>query len=203
MPNCLALSLLSFNLQTPIYLTLPMKKIFFTLLLLASGLSTVMAQVPVDATSKKVIYTEVVNVPNSTKDVLYDRAMFTLKNIYKEVEKKISTNDKMNGHVELNCSTRVVIEDPKTKAMVPSGFVKYKLKLEFKDGKYRYQFYDFHIDKGGYKYGIEHYVEMDHTVKPEDHAEDVLKQVNDDITGIITQLKAGLASDKQEKKSDW
>jgi hypothetical protein len=180
-----------------------MKRTILTLLLLVTCAVSAFAQVPYDKEKKQVIYTEVVNAPGLNKDALYDRAMVTLKDIYKEVDKKVTTNDKPNGVVELACSTRVLIKDPKTQLMVPGGFVKYKLKLEFKEGKYRYQFYDFHIDKGGYKFGLEHCVLGDQDVKPEDHCDILLQETNDDITAIIAKLKAGMAADKVQQKSDW
>lgn len=181
-----------------------MKKALFSLCILLLGIGkAAYAQVPYDAEKKVTSYNEVVDVPGMTKDQLYDRAMSVLDDIYKEVAKKMATQDKQNGIIELNCSTRVSLKDPKSGVMNPAGFIKYKLKIQFKDGKYRYEFYDFHLDKGGYKYGIEHFIEKDYTVKPEDRADEKLAYLDNDIRNIIKKLKEGMVSAKVEQKSDW
>jgi hypothetical protein len=186
-----------------------MKKVL-TLIALVGFLGTrvsaqEMPKMPYDTTKKQIIYTEVVPLPGMTKDQMFDKAYTVLNDIYNEVDKKIEKKDKEGGVVELKCTTRVMLKDPKTKELVQEKlYIKYKLKISFKDGKYRYEFYDFHEDRGGYKYPIEKYYLKDPaTVSAANRPEERLAYLDQDIKGIIKKLKDGMAGQKVEKKDEW
>lgn len=183
-----------------------MKRLIFIFLGLSllAGKSASAQSMPFDTTKKKVIYTEVVSVPGTNKDKLQDRALTTLRSIYKEADKKIVTNDKGEGKLVLNGYTKIILKDPKTGLMTPDpAFVKYKLQIDFKDGKYRYTFYDFNIDKGGYPFPIERWVDPKFEKPKNDRVDEKVEFVNNDIRNIIAKLKEGMKQDKVQTKSDW
>jgi hypothetical protein len=183
-----------------------MKKLFLLFaLIIGAALQTVSAQtMPYDSVKKQIIYTEVVQVPGADKAKLFERATNVLSKMYNEVEKKYDTKDATAGTMMLKCTTRVMLMDPKTKTMVAEKeFVKYKLSISFKDGKYKYDFYDFHIDKGGYKYPLEKMYLNDQTVTKEMRAPEKLAYVDKDIKELIAKLKAGMTADKVTTKEDW
>ena len=185
-----------------------MKKAVLTLFIMGL-VYTATAQVetpsmPYDSTQKKIIYTEVVKVEGSTKDQLYDRAMAVLPSMIKEVNNKMSVKDKAAGKIEIKCSTRTVLKDPKNGLMVPmDDYIKYTLTLLFKDGKYKYEIKGFNTDLGGHPYYIEHWYLHDYTEKKEDRANEKLAYLDKDVRSLIAKLKDGLAHDKVEQKSDW
>ncbi len=182
-----------------------MKKLIVMLAILVGTMQFGFAQkVPYDSVKKQIIYTEVVQVPNADKGKIFDKATNTLNTIYNEAAKKMDTKDREAGNIEMKCTTRVMLMDPKTKMLVADKeFIKYKLKISVKDGKYKYDFYDFHIDKGGFKYPIEKFVQNDHTVTKETRAPEKLEYLDKDIKGIIEKLKAGIAGEKVQVKEDW
>lgn len=183
-----------------------MKKLFILFaLFVGAAMQTATAQtVPYDSTKKAIIYTEVVQQPGLDKGVLFDRAMTVLNSVYNEAAKKMDTKDREGGTIMLKCTTRVMLMDPKTKMMVADKeFIKYKLYINFKDGKYKYEFTDFHIDKGGFKYPLEKFVIKDHTVNKETRADEKLAYLDKDIKAIIAKLKEGIKSEKTTTKEDW
>jgi len=183
-----------------------MKKLFLLFALIScAAIQTVSAQtVPYDSVKKQIIYTEVVQVPNTDKAKLFERATHVLGTMYNEVEKKYETKDATGGTMMLKCTTRVMLMDPKTKVLVQDKeFIKYKLSISFKDGKYKYDFYDFHIDKGGYKYPLEKMYLNDQTVTKEMRAPEKLAVVDKDIKEMIAKLKEGMKADKVTTKEDW
>jgi hypothetical protein len=186
-----------------------MKKLF-TLVALAGFFSAKVAaqempKIPYDSTKKQVIYSEVVPLAGMTKEEMFDKAYIILGEIYNEVDKKIEKKDKAAGTMDLKCTTRVMLKDPKTKELVQEKlYIKYKLKISFKDGKYRYEFYDFHEDRGGFKYPIEKYYLKDPaTVTAANRAEERLAYLDQDIKSVIKKLKDGMSGQKVEKKDEW
>ena len=180
-----------------------MKKLnIFFFVLCMMGVKMAHAQVPYDTTKKKIIYTEVVQVQGADKGKLYDRAMVTLNDVYKNLAGKLTVKDKEKGQIVLNGYTKYTYTDKSGNEIVDPTPIKYKLVISFKDGKYKYEFYDFHIDRGGYPLPFEKYYDNDPVVA-KDHPKEKLDFVDKDIRAIIAKLKEGLSQDKAEKKSDW
>ncbi|RYD74962.1 MAG: DUF4468 domain-containing protein [Sphingobacteriales bacterium] len=183
-----------------------MKKLFaLVILFTAFATQHVHAQkiVPYDTVKKQIIYTEVVQVPNTDKGKLFDRAIRTLDVIYNEASKKMDTKDRDGGNLMMKCTTRVMLMDPKTKMLVADkDFIKYKLSISFKDGKYKYDFYDFHIDKG-YKYTLEKMMDENPAAWKANRTQEKLEYLDKDIKANIEKLKEGLKSDKVVTKEDW
>lgn len=177
-----------------------MKKLLsLSLLILFSGLQLANAQKPQESTEKTYTYTEVVQVPGASKDLLFDRAMRVLPTMYKEVEKKIQEKDKESGKILIATKTRTSLKD-KSGVMRPDIYINYKFSLNFKEGKYKYEFYDIHIDEGGVKTPIKKYME---DAGPRSRADEKYAYFEEDVKKLIGQLKEGMKADKVQIKEDW
>jgi hypothetical protein len=186
-----------------------MKKLVLVLLIALVGIGKVaMAQdLPYDTVQKKIIYTEVVQVAGASKDLLYDRALRTLKQMYQQPDKKLAVQDKANGKIVLNGFVRVLLKQKNGTNFPMPDLIKYKFTIQFKDGKYRYEITDFIVDRAGVPLHVERWREHnkpgDKTYGKEDHIPEQLEFIQQDIEKVIAKLKAGMTSDKVEEKKDW
>jgi hypothetical protein len=141
-------------------------------------------------------------MPGVNKDQLYDRGLKSVKAMYKSAEKMIKVNSKESGEIQMNCSTAVVLKDKKSGVMAQEGYILYKLKIAFKEGKYKYDFYDFHRDAGGVKVDLEKWI-SDGNYSPKDRMDERMAFLNEDITKLKEALKEGMKGSKATIKEDW
>lgn len=174
--------------------------ISFLLGLIVFGVYSVKAQGTCDIPQKdgKFYYSEVVDVPNAKEDELFKRGLKWMNTEFTNANGRMDQQEKANGVIEFNGNIRLYKEDHGTK--VNGDLVKYKLKIEFKDGRYRYQFYKFHIDKSTY-FELEKWLNPK-VFKPDEVA-DNCKVVNDAIEKIISDMKKSLASSGKKQEDNW
>lgn len=161
---------------------------------------------PYDSVKGYVTFNEVVMVPGATKDQLYDRAMNTLTTMYEALPSKLIEQDKVNGKIVVKGFTRVLLYDKKVKQNLPDpNLLNYKLTIQCKDGRYRYEFTDFYYNRNNQKYKIEKYVLQENGVGMEaERAMEKMTFLNDDIIRQSAKLKTGMASDAPApKNTDW
>ncbi len=174
------------------------------LLLCAGAFSQVKAQnpynLPEDPKTKRIGYTEVVNLPGTTKDKLFERAQKSIKAMYKVP--KVETSDKENGRLLLKCSTAVVLKDKKSGMDVQEGYILYKCEISLKEGRYKYDFYDFHKDEGGFKMTLEKWMDPTHN-NPKDRLAEKAVFLDNDIKKKIATLKENMSTEKVQVKEDW
>ncbi|MDJ1468147.1 DUF4468 domain-containing protein [Xanthocytophaga flava] len=125
-----------------------MKTLVSIALLLISSFS-LFAQVtlPIDPTTNKVSYTEVVEVPGMTKDQLHAKANEWLAKTYKSANDVIQMNDKEAGKIIAKGTTKSYLHSMGKDW--DAGYFRHTLTLSFKDGKFRYEFTDFTHDGTG------------------------------------------------------
>jgi hypothetical protein len=180
-----------------------MKRILIvSLITLACGFSIKAQQMPMDSLGKNIIYTEVVQMPGLSKTQLFDRSMKAINNMYKLAEKKVAVKDPEGGLLQMNCSTQVVLKDPKSGLDIQSGYFKYKFNMYFKDGKYKYEFKGFHTDLGGFPETAEKLL-PDNNPDPKRRAAERLKILDTDIKRLIGIMKSGMNGEKEKAKQDW
>jgi hypothetical protein len=99
---------------------------------------------PVDSTTKKVTYSEVISVNGATKDVLYSRA----KNL-NMIRENVKADNKAEGTYSYKGQIKVNYPAPQV-GMKHNGTVNYLVTMFLKDGKYKYTISDFthSSDKG-------------------------------------------------------
>jgi hypothetical protein len=186
-----------------------MKKLIVIAILFIFGAGKVaMAQqFPMDTVQKKIVYSEVVQAPGTSKDVLYDRALRVLKGMYQQPEKKLAVQDKENGKIVLNGFVRVIFHEKNGQNVPYNEFIKYRFTILFKEGKYKYEITDFIIDRAGIPFHIERWYEHnkpgDKTYSKEDRIQEKLEYIQQDIENTIKKFKEGMLSDKVEQKKDW
>jgi hypothetical protein len=121
-----------------------MKKfILFIFSIMVSGIGFCQ-ELPLDSITKKISFTEVVNVKEATKDVLYTRA----KNL-NMLRDNVKVDNKADGTYSYKGKIKVSYPAPQV-GMQHSGFVNYVVIIFVKDGKYKYTITDFthESDKG-------------------------------------------------------
>jgi len=186
-----------------------MKKFGTLLVILIAGLAVRSGaqNFPMDSTTHKIDFVEVVQAPSLTKSAGFDRALVVLHRMYKQADTKISVKDKDNGIIVLNGFTQLVIKGKNGVNMNVPELVLYKLTISFKNGKYRYEFTDFVQNRAGtpnyIEKWIEHNVPGDKFYGPSDHIQENLDYLYADIEKKISDLKTGMLGDKSVEKQDW
>ena len=181
-----------------------MRKLIIFILLCASIISLFAQQtqpspqLPVDPDSKLITYKEVVN-QDGNKDFLYDRGAEWLRAYYLSPVSVAKVQDKVNGKIEGTARIPLYYQD-ETGLKRDAGIVYYDLKLEFKDGKYRYILTNFHL-KASSMYPLEKYFNKS---DPAYNAnwESYLYQTDTTMRSLIVNLKKGMLP-KVIKKDEW
>jgi hypothetical protein len=93
--------------------------------------------------SGEIFYTEVVEIPNVTKDVLYSRGYEWFAKTFKSAQDVIQMQDKERGKL----IGRGMLGDINVKVSMGTyllrGYIKFTISLYFKDGKYKFEITDF------------------------------------------------------------
>jgi hypothetical protein len=162
---------------------------------------------PRDSLTQKIDFVGVVPAPGLTKSEAFDRALVVLHRMYKQADTKISVKDKDNGIIVVNGFTQLMLKLKNGTMMPVNELVLYKLTIAFKNGKYRYEFTDFLQNRAGtpnhIEKWIEHNVPGDHFYSADDHIQENLTFLYNDVQKRISELKTGMLGDKTIEKQDW
>lgn len=97
---------------------------------------------PLD-TNGKIVYTEVIEMQNVTKDALYSRAYEWFTKAFNSAQNVIQMQDKENGKI-IGKGIFDDINSPGPLGMAGvKGYVKFTISIYLKDGKYKYEITDF------------------------------------------------------------
>lgn len=128
-----------------------MKKLILTILLIFPFLSYSQEnkiELPVDASTGKITYSEVIQLDKSlSKDELFGRAKTCFVNVFKDSKEVIQNEDKENGTITGKGNFRVC-----AKALgsdVEGGNINFTLIISVKDGKYKYIITDLNHEGNG------------------------------------------------------
>lgn len=109
---------------------------------------TVLAQdLPLDPESKKITYTEVVEVPDAKKEDLYARGATWFAKSYGSSKAVLQLSDKEVGTLIGKAVTEVSFKNPPMGSRY-GGIVNYTITVQVKEGKYKYTITDFYHDSG-------------------------------------------------------
>lgn len=90
-------------------------------------------------------YSEVINVDNANKDVLFSRARAWFNNTFKDYKSVIAIEDKENGELSGKGLMHFnVIWEYMGKTALPVD-VEFQISVKTKDGRYKYDFSDFRV----------------------------------------------------------
>lgn len=175
-----------------------MKNLWLSLLLTALFFTLSAQEFPVNESTGKVEYVEVVDVSGATADDLYNRALEWFDNFYTNansvIEKK-EAGQQIFGKHKINLYANV--DDTK----VHKGFVNYYIDIKFKDGRYRYEINNFFKIEGVKVYISEW---IDSGASNQDVLNDYLNQVNVFMEDLTTQLKDRMEQPlEDETEDDW
>lgn len=176
--------------------------IFFTSLLLVSA-STIKAQnaankMPVDPVTKLITYKEVVTTTGTPAE-LFNRAISWVNKQYKNPVDATKVRDQASGVIEI--LHRIELTKTEQGAALKAGMVDYSMKLEMKDGRYRYTITNFTL-KAVSRQPIEQWMDKSNAAYMPGY-DDYLKQVDDFTLKLIESLKAGMQPPAVAKPDAW
>ena len=175
---------------------------FFTLLSLTYAQNPTRAfNLPVDEETKLITYDKVVDVPETKKNDLFDRAVNWINAYYKNPTDVV--REKNNDAGKIVCKARFKISNQPDKSgfSTDAGVVQYTLTLLFKDNKYKYGLSQINWKQLSY-YPAERWMDTTSPSYSTSYSW-YLKQVDDQLKNILAELEKNMALKKKEKKEDW
>jgi hypothetical protein len=155
-------------------------------------------KMPVDPDTKLITYKEVVTVAGTPAE-LFNRAIEWINKQYKNPADATKVRDQASGIIEI--VHRIEITKVEQGATLVAGRVDYSMKLEMKDGRFRYTITSFTM-KDISRQPLERY--MDKNDKSYIPAwDDYLKQVDDFTRNMIESLKHGMQAPAEKKPDTW
>ncbi len=156
------------------------------------------SKLPIDADTKLITYKEVVNVAGTPGD-LFNRAIEWINKQYKNPADATKVRNPATGLIEISHRIEVTRDDKGTTRI--AGVIVYAMKIEIKDGRYRYTITNFNIKDVSLQ-------PMEHWLDKKDKAynavwDDYLKQVDDYTTKLIASLKTGMLPPTPKKVDEW
>jgi hypothetical protein len=180
-------------------------KLFIVLLLTITGTySQLFAQgttpnIPINPDTKLITYQEVVKVEGTPKD-FYSRAIDWINVNYKNPDDVTKVRDPQTGYIEI--LHRIDLErTDKQDVKVPAGIIVYTLKLELKEGRYRYTITDLNLKQSS-KFPIERWLDKkDKAYNP--NWDMYLAQMDKQFKELIESLKKGMLPVAKKKEDVW
>lgn len=176
-------------------------KIFLTAIFMVTIIRFADAQfLPVDETTKKVTYQEVVPIEGSTPTKLYNLAIEWINSFYNNPSDATRVRDPDNGRIEVKHRIKVFNLDKNGNKTTESEVVSYEMTLEFKDGRYRYTITNFNVERTS-RFPLERWLDKN---DPQYSAvcDVYLQQLNEEINKLIKSMKEGIKP-KVIKEDNW
>jgi len=149
---------------------------------------------PIDETTGKIHYKEVVKVDGMQND-LYIRAQKWLHEFFRNASSVIRKLDQDHGVIEGRRVMKTVVKDKKGREK-PAGNIKYTFRIEVKDGRYRVRLFDFVQASAGSKPLENWFEDTDEKVKAI-HTQ-IFEQIKNDVKTLLASLKKGMRPKKIE-----
>jgi hypothetical protein len=155
--------------------------------------------IPVNPETKLITYQEVVKVDGTIKD-LFSRAIDWINVNYKNPADVTKVRDPQSGLIEI--LHRIELErTDKQDTKIDAGIIVYTLKLQLKDGRYRYTISDLNLKQSS-KFPIERWLDKkDKAYNP--NWDLYLAQMDKQIKVIVESLKKGMLPGIQKKEDIW
>lgn len=157
---------------------------------------------PIDENTKLITYTNKVDLPSLDKGKLYDRALAWCNTYYKNPSDVIREKDVASGIILCKARFKIYKQALK-KGEIPTeaGVVQYTLKIEMKDGRFRYSLTDINWKQVSY-YPIERWMDTTAPSYSKDY-EDYLKQTNLECKKIVAAFVTAMSTENPTLKDDW
>ncbi|MFH0893318.1 MAG: DUF4468 domain-containing protein [Bacteroidota bacterium] len=159
-------------------------------------------KIPIDSITGLFSYTEVVKVPNTTKDDLYKRCIEWTNSFYTNAQDVTKVRDQASGIISGAAKFKIYDinqKDPSLKT--DAGVIQYDLKFEFKDNRYRYTFTKYNLKAQSYS-PIEKWLDKKaQSYQP--RYESFLTQVDAYTKDLIAKMKKTMAKAPAVKNDNW
>ncbi len=155
--------------------------------------------VPVDPTTGLITYQEVVN-EEGTKNDFFNRAVAWVNQTFKNPTSVTTVRDPQTGKIEGNYRFKIY-QTTEEQVNMEWATILYSFRLEFKDGRYRYTFYDLLL-KTESRYPIEHWLDQS---RP-DYSPDCslkLKRVDEYMQQLVGSLKTSMKPKATKQEVEW
>lgn len=154
---------------------------------------------PINPETKLITYQEVIKVDGLQKE-LFNRAIEWINVCYKNPADATTVRNPESGIIEISHRFDLHRFDDKGNK-IDAGIVVYNLRLELKDGRYRYKITDMSLKQAS-RYPIEHWLDKtDKAYNP--NYELYLIQVDKQVKTLIESLKKGMQPGIQKKEDIW
>lgn len=177
-----------------------MNKITLLLLLLPSISFAQKDSIPKNANGKYE-YSEVEKVDSVSAEKLYSNAKLFIVDAFKSGKDVTQMNDDISKTVAGTGAIKIILRG------LTSGeqYVTFKINIQCKDGRYRYDFTNFQYDL--VYYGDDHYFDLEDAKRIKRNMvgkqyEQTMQQVSDGMKALIAKLKKYMASEADHTK-DW
>ncbi|MDZ4845981.1 MAG: DUF4468 domain-containing protein [Chitinophagales bacterium] len=169
---------------------------------LLTGISVLFAQkpaIPLDETTKKAVYTEVVQAEGITQADLYNRALAWFKSYFPNPASVIKVQDPTTGVVsgQHGIYFYKTLEDGKEFKV---GQVRYTVEVLVKEGRYKFTIDDiFKLESP--KVYLEEW--LDESDPDKVNRFNYASQMDKNMQELIAKLKIAMKTGKQAEKEDW
>ena len=158
---------------------------------------------PVDATTHRITYEGVVEVPGVTKEQLYSRALEWVAKAYNSAQDVIQMQDKESGKLVMKGLTKVSIRS------YAGGVVRHTFSIYVKDGRYKYIITNFEHDAS-----VAPNIHSGGPLESEDGKiyalgggkkawQDIKQQTNQEMTRIVAGLQTAMTLKGAKDPSDF
>ncbi len=157
---------------------------------------------PVNEETKLFSYSKVVEVQGMDKGSLYDKAFAWLSAYYKNPADVLREKDRDAGNMIIKARFKISNPvDKKSGVAKDAGDVQYTLKLEFKDGRFRYNLTEINWKQLSY-FPAEKWLDTKNQYYSPNWNY-YLKQTDDSCNKIVANLEQAMTAVIKEKKDEW
>jgi len=154
--------------------------------------------IPIDSETNKITYMEVVNA-KGTADDLYVRGIAWINTFYTNPTDVTKVRNREDGVIEGIARFKITYVDEEDRER-PAGLISYAIKLEFKEGRYRYTITDYNYKQTS-RFAVEKWLDKNApTYNPQ--WDEYLKQIGAYTKSLIVDLKDGMTY-KEKKADEW
>jgi len=175
----------------------------FTVLLLSA--TNISAQdnssLPVDSKSALITYTKVTELSNTSTGEMYQRALQWANTFYKNPTDVIRERDSVNGSILCKARFKMMNPADKNGVITDAGNVMYSLKIQFKEGRYRYELSEINWKQQSY-FAAERWMDKKSSAyKPV--YDFYLQQTETEVQRVLQSLEKAMSTKAAAKTDDW
>jgi len=154
--------------------------------------------VPINSETNKITYQEVVKA-KGTADDLYIRGIAWINSFYPNPTGVTNVRNREDAVVEGVARFKINYTDEEERER-DAGLISYTIKLEFKEGRYRYTFTDFNYKQTS-RFPVERWLDKNAPAyNPQ--WDEYIRQVDEYTKSLIADLKNGMLF-KEQKEDNW